>query len=509
MGKFIFGRLHGGMSVQTIGTIFLILLLIHLFRTWWPLRRIPGPFWAKFTNLQRVAWVKSGHAHLIFQKMHNKYGAVVRMGPNMVSVSDPKAIPTIYPMRAGVPKGDFYTALRAYSRKGGALKLVFNTQDEETTPIFASSITKYEPMVDDVLAQLQKQLNARFVKTGATCDLGDWIQYFAFDVMGTMTFSKRYGFLDDGKDENGMIEKIFDHMKTAAPMTQVPWLDKYLYKNWIVDAFRRTPGLAILKFVNQVIAERQKSVSEGKPAKGAIYPEKDLLARYLEIQTQSPEIPSWAATAWVFTNVIAGSDSVGAIIRTTMFNLLMHRRTLEKLLKELLEAQVSQPYPTWEEVRELPYLDACVQEGARMHPPFALPLERRVPAGGMDILGHYLPEGTAVGGNPYVMNRHEATFGQDAEIWRPERWLDHDGVRKKKLEQSTLTFGAGRRICLGRHLGMLEIKKCIPFLVMNFDLTTQQLQIVDPHVFTVENAWFFKQTGFYARLHHRGTDSSV
>ncbi len=122
-----------------------------------------------------------------------------------------------------------------------------------------------------------------------------------------------------------------------------------------------------------------------------------------------------------------------------MFNLLTHRRTLEKLRQELLAAQVSRPYPSWEEVRELPYLDACVQEGGRMHPPFALPLERQVPAEGMDILGHYLPKGTAVGGNPYVSNRHMGTFGQDAEAWRPERWLDQNGAKKKELEQSMLT----------------------------------------------------------------------
>ena len=149
-----------------------------------------------------------------------------------------------------------------------------------------------------------------------------------------------------------------------------------------------------------------------------------------------------ASTAWTFSNVIAGSDSVGTLMRTTMYNLLVYPHTLQKLYEELRSANLSQPFPTYSEVRNLPYLDACVQEGIRMHPPFALPFERIVPKGGITILGHYLPEGTAVGGSPYVVNRHKGMFGEDAEFWRPERWLEKDDLHKKKLENGMLTVGS-------------------------------------------------------------------
>lgn len=137
--------------------------------------------------------------------------------------------------------------------------------------------------------------------------------------------------------------------------------------------------------------------------------------------------------------MIAGSDSVGSIMRTIMFNLLVYPHTLEKLYDELRSAHLSCPFPRYSEVRDLPYLDACLQEAARMHPPFALPFERVVPEGGVTVLGHYLPAGTVVGGNPYVVNRYKPTFGQDAEFWRPERWLEKDDAHKKKLEQGVLT----------------------------------------------------------------------
>jgi cytochrome P450 len=81
-----------------------------------------------------------------------------------------------------------------------------------------------------------------------------------------------------------------------------------------------------------------------------------------------------------------------------------------------------------------------------MHPPFALPFERIVPEGGITVLGYYLPAGTCVGGSPYVVNRHQGTFGEDTEFWRPERWLERDEKHKIKLMNSVLTVS--RIVCL-------------------------------------------------------------
>jgi hypothetical protein len=82
----------------------LIAICSQAFRTYARLKHVPGPFWAKFTNWQRVLWVKSMRSHDIYQSIHEKYGEFVRIGPNAVSISDPAAIPEIYPMRAGFPK---------------------------------------------------------------------------------------------------------------------------------------------------------------------------------------------------------------------------------------------------------------------------------------------------------------------------------------------------------------------------------------------------------------------
>lgn len=80
-----------------------------LLRVYRRLRHIPGPFWAKFTDLQRVLWVQTQRAHEIHQAAHEKYGDVVRFGPNMVSLADPDWIETLYSMRRGFPKVSIHT----------------------------------------------------------------------------------------------------------------------------------------------------------------------------------------------------------------------------------------------------------------------------------------------------------------------------------------------------------------------------------------------------------------
>ena len=159
-----------------------------------------------------------------------------------------------------------------------------------------------------------------------------------------------------------------------------------------------------------------------------------------------------AARTWTFSNVIAGSDSTTVVMRTTMYNILAHKSSLQRLQEELRQTDektgLTRPFPLWSEVKDLPYLDACVQEAVRLHPPFCLPLERVAPAGGIKIGDRYFPEGTQIGMNPYVVNRHRPTFGEDAECWRPDRWLVNDPDHRRKLESSIMTVRSWETIIM-------------------------------------------------------------
>ncbi len=193
-----------------------------------------------------------------------------------------------------------------YTKSGSSLPAVFNTRDETLhkqiknpiAPMFSLSNTiTYELFVNQVLEVLFDQLDQRFSHSQEIFDLGQWLQFFAFDVMGTLTFSKRYGFLEKGQDINDMLATIWNFMTDAAPFTQIPWLDEWWRKNRIVAALRGSTGFSILKVVSDNISERQQKIGNTNKVN-----DRDMLSRFLEVSKTNPSVPSW----WVyipFTNI--------------------------------------------------------------------------------------------------------------------------------------------------------------------------------------------------------------
>lgn len=80
------------------GATVLVALVGKLTYNYLQLSDIPGPFFARLTNLSRASWVASNRAHQIHIDLHKQHGDIVRFGPNMVSIADPREIPKIYKM---------------------------------------------------------------------------------------------------------------------------------------------------------------------------------------------------------------------------------------------------------------------------------------------------------------------------------------------------------------------------------------------------------------------------
>jgi cytochrome P450 len=86
--------------------------------------------------------------------------------------------------------------------------------------------------------------------------------------------------------------------------------------------------------------------------------------------------------------------------------------------------------------KNLPYFQACLKEAMRLQPAVGLNITRKVPPGGAEIDGVRVPEGTSVAVNGWVLHRDEAVWGKDADIYRPERWLDVDKERLREMDRS-------------------------------------------------------------------------
>jgi cytochrome P450 len=152
----------------------------------------------------------------------------------------------------------------------------------------------------------------------------------------------------------------------------------------------------------------------------------------------STNLSSTLAT-WTNSNIQAGSDTTAILLCGILYYLLKKPSTLARLREEIdtavNEGRLSK-WVTWKESQELVYLDACIKEASRIHPPIGFPLERIVPDPGITINGYYIPNGTRVSMNPWSVHRDKDIFGEDSDEWRPERWLCEE--KKKKAMYNTL-----------------------------------------------------------------------
>lgn len=161
------------------------------------------------------------------------------------------------------------------------------------------------------------------------------------------------------------------------------------------------------------------------------------------------------------------------------------------------------------EARQCQYLEAVINETLRYHPAVSMIMERIVPEGGLNLPdGSHVPAGSFVGMNPYIVGRNKSIFGEDADEFRPERWLQAKGesdadfqLRMQRFGTATLTFGGGSRICLGRNLSVMEIFKVVPTLIASFDI-----ELEDPNEIWWSSArWFYRTSGVKTVMKPRST----
>jgi cytochrome P450 len=137
----------------------------------------------------------------------------------------------------------------------------------------------------------------------------------------------------------------------------------------------------------------------------------------------------------------AGSDTTAISLRAVFYYLCKNPEIYTKAVDEILAADKQgnlSEYITYAESQQLIYLQACIKEALRMHPAVGQLLERTVPEGGVVVHEKFLPSGTVVGINPWVVARDTKIYGQDAHIFRPERWLNADAASLKLMDRSWL-----------------------------------------------------------------------
>jgi cytochrome P450 len=157
----------------------------------------------------------------------------------------------------------------------------------------------------------------------------------------------------------------------------------------------------------------------------------------------------------VLNFLIAGRDTTAQSLAWTLYLLLGHPEVEKKIIEEISDVCGGRAL-VYEDIQRLTYLQAVVNESLRLYPSVPLDVKKSL---GNDTL----PDGTAIEkGNIicysiFSMGRSKKMWGDDAEEFKPERWL---GVDFPSLYTYPV-FNAGPRECLGRRLAWIEMKACL------------------------------------------------
>ncbi|KAL3456655.1 cytochrome P450 [Aspergillus heterothallicus] len=477
-----------GVLVQAVLIAFVAYWSVWIIYTTWfhPLAKFPGPFWASITRAWTVLHVLPGDAEKSQLKLHEKYGSVVRIAPNELITSDPEALKTLYGIKSFTTKTDFYLAFRPpwarfpdhFSSEGGkqhAERRRIVSHVYTMTSILQSE--KYIEKCIDVWIEKLGEMSDR----KESFDLWLWARMYAYDVIGELYFSKMFGFLQAGGDHLGYIDATDDLIPVQFLAGNMPTYVRGIFMLTGI-MFPKVRGALkalgnLTDATNAMLQERVAALQSGSGSK----PQRpDVLGKLLDISHRRGKELNFELDdikMESFAAFFAGSETTALTLSGILYNIFRTPRVYKELVAEIDAAvesgQLSSPHIAYNEAIKLPYLVACVKEGIRMHPITGVSFPRHAPSSGCMVGGYYIPGDTRIGVNPGVIHFDKSVFGEDADTFRPERWIESDANR---MDGYIMQFGMGARTCLGKNISMCEIYKAIPQLLkaFTFELTSDE-----------------------------------
>ncbi|RDX52351.1 high nitrogen upregulated cytochrome P450 monooxygenase 2 [Lentinus brumalis] len=483
--------LHIGLEVFKTYLITLgISVAVYRVSPWHPLARFPGPYLRRISHFVSACIYIPGNRSRHFAALHRQYGDVVRTGPNELCIVDPSMIPHILGV-PGVPKGPIWVG-GSLSYKTLPLVGIADTEEHMrrrrawNRGLAPSALREYEV----VTASRAKQLVQRLQEQVGEINLGDWMNRFTYDFMSDMAFGGGSELLNDG-DRDNMWTTISDAMKIAMFLGHVPWLGVYL--GYIPPAVSQLKRL--LSRGEELAAQR---LAQGSTTRD--------LFHYLnneDLPDKEPAPRHQLIDDGVLA-VVAGSDTTSIVLTSTFYCVLTNPDAYEEL-----QAEIDKHFPPGDDPyitqhhRNMPYLQAVINEALRLFPPVPGGTERRVPQHGEPVISGSLriPPGTSIFMPPWVLHRDARNFTFPTSFW-PERWLIASGqlsLEKARLpssirspwahagdqgairpvdfvhnESAYIPFSYGPMNCPGKGLALMELRMVVTAVFQHFKIRLRE-----------------------------------
>ncbi|KZT61471.1 cytochrome P450 [Calocera cornea HHB12733] len=466
------------------------------FRT--PLRRFPGPpadslLWGNSPKM-----IKADPIERTWVEQYGiTYTTPVMLGRYRLNTIDPRAVAHILSHVENYPKPN-HTKAMLRSVVGDGLLVVeddaHRRQKRIMYPCFSpSQIREVTPIFFETANQVSVwRSNASISPKGLEIDIYTLAARAALDIIGLAGFGYRFNALEDQSNE--LFNAWHDVMQalTVSPLLgllcqRFPWVRFLPLKaNTVIRTSVKTMnriGMDLVRAKKAAIEE--ETFAYGIMRKTSIVG-RDMLTAMIRAN-MAADVPhtqrmsTEEVIAQILTFLGAGHETSAAGLSWTLLSLAEHPEVQRKLRAEL--SQVENDSPGMDALDSLPYLDMVMKESLRLHSPVPLttrtarrddeiPLSRPVlDKNGKSHNSIRVQAGDSIGVEIRAMNNSKLLWGEDAYVFRPERWSESFVCANEipGIYAHSLTFIGGERTCIGYRFSIIDMKAILFTLIRSFE----------------------------------------
>ncbi|OBZ73462.1 Ubiquitin carboxyl-terminal hydrolase isozyme L5 [Grifola frondosa] len=470
-----------------------------------PFDNIPGPPSSK-------SWIKGHYAQLFdrngweFQReLGERYGPVVKInglfGDKQLYVFDPVALHHIIVKDQYIYEetSTFITSNSLLFGKGllATLGDHHRRQRKLLNPVFSINNMRHMlPIFYKISGSLRNAIAAKLDDGPKEIDILNWMCRTALELIGQGGLGYSFDpLVHDVANPYGDVMKSLGFVFHPRCYSLIPILAKIgspVFRRRVVELIPYKPYQRVLEIVDimdtrskEVFYAKKAAMKKGDEAVLAQFGEgKDIMSRLLQANMAASvedKLSDDELLGQMSSLIFAAMDTTATGLSHILNLLAEHQDVQEKLRREVTEARDNRGDIPYDELVELPYLDAVCRETLRLYAPVSFDAEgHRFAVGksyqrrdGTLIHEIPIPNNTNIIIAILASNRNPALWGPDAHEWKPERWLTAlpatvGEARVPGIYSNLLTFLGGGRACIGFKFSQMEMKVVLSVLLESF-----------------------------------------
>ncbi|PBK99680.1 cytochrome P450 [Armillaria gallica] len=251
------------------------------------------------------------------------------------------------------------------------------------------------------------------------------------------------------------VRNVFSYIRFFATLTP------------LIDAMHRIRDIS-----KRILDQKMKETSESGITADDTHTKKDIMsilvrARRADLHKDRTAyaMSDTAMIDQVLTFLGAGHETTASGLTWTLWLLANDKTSQQRLRDEVRPVMAAKLRPNYKTLKSMQWLDCVVMESLRVMPP--VPLTVRKTAKTDYIEGVLVPKGTLLHICIRNVNTWQTIWGEDAEEFRPQRWLNLPKTYNSTF--SLLSFIAGPHGCIGKTMAIIEMKAVLAALILNFE----------------------------------------